>query len=263
MPKFNRNLKGVDNFIFDLGGTVWKWNKLINGVKDTIKKLRKKDKDIYFITNGSLLTRQGYADKLNDLGLKTKKENLISSGWATAKYLSEQGISKVYLIGEEPMINELKARNISIDKNAKHVLVGLDRNFNYWKVKKAADLISRSAKHWTTAENNYWFVGDKKMPAEKSINQAIKTMTDKDYKVLGMPSDWMKDVVLDEFSLYPKQTMLIGDDLSSDIVFGNKMRMKTGLVFTGKTKKDDLKQVKGAKVPDMAFVKLERILTKL
>ena len=59
--------KSVIKLATDLDGTIYKGNKLIDGVKDSYKYLINNDIEIYFITNNSSQTPYEIKDKLETL----------------------------------------------------------------------------------------------------------------------------------------------------------------------------------------------------
>ena len=259
----SKKLENIKNVIFDLDGTIWKWNYLIDGAGETIDSLKEKNIKVYYITNNAVLSRNGFAKKLTDFGIKTKEKELISCSYIAAQTFSRLGIKKVYVIGESGLLEELEKENIKITDNCENVLTAVDRNVNYWKLGKACELIERGAKHWVTGTGEYWEVGDKKYPGDKALAEAIKMATGKPYEILGKPSDHARRVFLKEFKIFPGETLLIGDDAKTDIKFGNSLGMKTGLVMTGRTKKEDLKDLKGLEIPSFVFRSLRRILLKV
>lgn len=263
MAKFKKSLKSVKNFVFDLDSTLWKWSELVPGAKKTVNKLKKEGKKVYVVTNNNLLTRAGIAHRLNKLGLSIKQGSILTSGYVAAQILSDRGVNRVYILGEQGLIDELEAKDIKISDSVKDVVVALDRNTNYWKLAKAAKLINKGANFWTTGNDAVLDVGKRKIPGEGAYIEALKTITGQEPELLGKPSDYMKDALSDKFGLYPEKTILIGDSLRSDIALGNKLGLRTGLVLGGESSKNDLKEANGIEVPNFVFQDIKRILRKV
>lgn len=263
MVGHKNTLKGIENFVFDLDGTIWRWKSLKKGVKESIDKLKAKGKNIYFLTDNALLSRKNYAKKLSEFGIETKEDKIISSGYIAAETFAEEGINKVYIIGESGLLDELEKREIKISEKASNVLTSVDRNLTYWKTGKAIELINKGAKHWSTSKKSYWEVGKKKFPEAGSISGMISEVTGENNELLGTPSDHAKKVFLDDFSLYPEKSILIGDDIKTDVYFGNKLGLKTGLVLGGVSKKENLRDSQGLEIPNIVFKNFERILRKI
>lgn len=263
MAKFKRSLKSVKNFVFGLDGTLWKWSELVKDAKRTVKKLKKEGKNIYIVTNNALLTRDGVAKRLNKLGLKIKSDSILTSGHVAAQVLADRGVNKAYVLGEQGLIDELTAKDIKISDSCKDVVVALDRNMNYWKLAKAAKLINKGANFWITGTASAIDVGKRKIPGEGAYIEALKTITGQKPKLLGKPSDHMKNALSDKFGFYPEKTIMIGDSLQTDIALGNKLGLRTGLVLGGESKKEDLRNASGIMVPNFVFQDIKRILRKV
>jgi len=55
-------LNNTDNFFLDLDGVVWRGKEVIEGVKETLEFLRKKNKNLFFITS---TTKKNFIKKKN------------------------------------------------------------------------------------------------------------------------------------------------------------------------------------------------------
>jgi phosphoglycolate phosphatase len=62
-------INSVKMFIFDCDGVIWKGDKLIDGVPETLDMLRAMGKRLVFVTNNSTKSRKQYAKKFDSLGL--------------------------------------------------------------------------------------------------------------------------------------------------------------------------------------------------
>ncbi len=264
VKKKEEDLKDVKHFIFDLDGTVWHWNRLIPGVKQTIRRLEAKGKNIYFLTNNSILTRKEFAEKLSDLGLKTEVDNVLCTSYATAQVFADRNIDEAYVIGEKGLLDELGREHITKSEDADHVIVGVDRNFSYWKMAKAAEAIRYGAKLWTTAYGENFRAGDRMLPGTGAILESVKRAAEtEEAELVGKPSDHMVKIIKDEFPIFRERTALIGDHIHTDVVTGNKMGIKTGLVLGGTSKKEDLRDIENIEKPNFVFKDFKRILKKV
>ncbi|KAK8939527.1 hypothetical protein KSP40_PGU017143 [Platanthera guangdongensis] len=80
-------IDSVETFIFDCDGVVWKGDKLIDGVPETLDMLRSKGKRLVFVTNNSTKSRKQYGKKFETLGLNVNEEEIFASSFAAAAYL--------------------------------------------------------------------------------------------------------------------------------------------------------------------------------
>src|SRR5574344_1722655 len=137
--------KGV---IFDLDGTIYNGNELAPFSLEIIHELEINEFEIIFFTNNSTKTRLEIVHKLEKLGIKTELTRVYTSSYATAKYLFSKKISKVFLIGSKGFKEELDNFNIEVTENSnvEAVVVGLDMEFNYYKISRALEAINNGAK---------------------------------------------------------------------------------------------------------------------
>ncbi len=263
---YERTLEEVDNFIFDLDGTVWEWNRLKSDVERTIHQLEDKGKNIKYLTNNAILRREQYAEKLRELGINASEEDVLSASYIAAQVFDEQDIRKVFVVGEEGLRDELKRMNIEHDEDADDVLVAVDRNFSYWKMATACDILRDGGNLWTTSVDAYWWAGNRHLPGTHSLTKAIQLAADLDEgeaEIVGKPSEHAMDVIRSEWSLRPANTIMIGDNIDSDVVLGNRMGYMTGLVMGGSTSKDDLEDVDDFRKPNIVFRSFKRIIMKI
>ncbi|CAN6483157.1 unnamed protein product [Victoria cruziana] len=80
-------INSVETFIFDCDGVIWKGDKLIDGVPETLDMLREKGKRLVFVTNNSTKSRKQYGKKFETLGLSVSEEEIFASSFAAAAYL--------------------------------------------------------------------------------------------------------------------------------------------------------------------------------
>nr|CAB3484951.1 unnamed protein product [Digitaria exilis] len=72
-------IDSVETFIFDCDGVIWKGDKLIDGVPETLDLLRSKGKRLVFVTNNSTKSRKQYGKKFETLGLNIDEVELFSN----------------------------------------------------------------------------------------------------------------------------------------------------------------------------------------
>ncbi|KAJ3047489.1 hypothetical protein HK097_011491, partial [Rhizophlyctis rosea] len=155
-------IDSVDTFLLDCDGVIWASYVVYDGVAETLDYLRSKGKRILFVTNNSTKSRPAYVKLFQSLGLNTSVDEIFSSAYAAAYYLSHNlhfpKSKKVYVIGMAGVKDELASEGIGSvggqddndnledmadigtikdDPDVGAVLVGFDLNINYKKLAKA------------------------------------------------------------------------------------------------------------------------------
>ncbi|NJE00282.1 HAD family hydrolase, partial [Thermococcus sp. LS1] len=75
--------------IFDMDGVIYRGNTLIEGAREVIEYLKSKNVPFVFLTNNSTRNAEMYREKLLKLGIDVEEERIITSGYATARYLQK------------------------------------------------------------------------------------------------------------------------------------------------------------------------------
>lgn len=226
-----------NTFIFDLDGTVWCWLKLYPGVERAIDKLHDQGKQVLYVTNNTLLSRKGLAKKLNLMGLEAKEKDVIHPGVAAVEYLREKK-GKALVFGEG-LKEDLKEAGIRTSSKlpARYLLIGHDPKFDYKKLEVSLEAVERGADILATAKGKFFVVGNHHIPGTGVLVEVIEYESSKKAILLGKPSNLMRQLVQLEINSPRKETVLVGDELNSDILLGKKAGWFTVLVRTGVDRK--------------------------
>lgn len=227
-------------YIFDLDGTIYLGEKIIEGARETIKSLRERGDEVVFLTNKSIETIETYVNKLSKLGIQATADNVINSNILAARYLKNQlkTAEKVMVIGEEPLINEIKSFKIKVTDRpdeAKYVVLGWDRKFTYEKLNRAFQAWRNGGIVIATNPDRTCPVREGQIPDCGAMIGAMEGATgEKVDIILGKPSLLAaKFIVEDILKLPPERCFMVGDRLETDVKMGNDYGMNSILVLTG------------------------------
>ncbi len=234
-------------YIFDLDGTIYRGEKLIFGAKETIEKLKYLDRRIVYLSNKPLQTREDYAAKLTRLGIPTEPAEVINSSLVMARWLSKRAPgATIFVIGESPLIAEMIREGFRISEepgDIQFVIASFDRTFDYRKLNIALQAIKKGAHFVATNPDRTCPVEGGEIPDCAAMIGAVEGATGKKVEtIVGKPSDIMIQVAVDAMGLSPRDCLLVGDRLETDMVMGKKAGMATALVLTGVTTREALRQ---------------------
>ncbi|CAL8084493.1 unnamed protein product [Calicophoron daubneyi] len=288
MSSQNDILRSCNTFLFDCDGVLWNYSEVIPGAPALIKYLVETNRKVYLLTNNSTRSAEQYADKCRKLGLSVTADNIICSSGVAANYLSSQGVrGPVYVLGDVGVGLELDKVGIShfgigpdhsgdgsllggvdLNPNTCCVLVGFDPHINYRKLLKATTYISRGVPFYATNEDAQLPCADYVQPGTGAIVAAVKFAAGCKPIVLGKPHQPVMDVLRRRHSLDPARTIMVGDRLDTDIVFGNRFGLHSACVLTGVTTQSLLDEVKADPKrvrlrPEMEFRSVAEILEEL
>ncbi|KAL9254057.1 Phosphoglycolate phosphatase 2-like protein [Drosera capensis] len=131
----------VDVFIFDCDGVIWKGDRLVDGVYETLELLRSKGKQLVFVTNNSSKSRRKNAEKFHSLGISVGEvgSNMFWMKYsAAAMYLKSIDFpkdKKVYVFGMDGILEELELAGFTgLGGTVGAVVVGIHPFINYYKL---------------------------------------------------------------------------------------------------------------------------------
>ncbi|MDI6731711.1 MAG: HAD-IIA family hydrolase [Candidatus Margulisbacteria bacterium] len=220
MNKFGEKIKAV---AFDLDGTLYLGNQIVDGAIDLINFLFDRGIKILYFTNNSGKTRKEIYEKLLRLGFKLELSNLDTSAYATALYAKNNNLNPVFPVGSPSFIEELSSVGLVISSDPsliKAVLIGLDVEFSYSKLAQTASIIKESNCRIIASniDANYPINNNKLMPGTGPIVAAIESACGKkiDY-IVGKPNTYIIELILNSHNLDRDELLIVGDSYESDI----------------------------------------------
>ena len=132
-------LCSVKTIVLDLDGTVYKGNYLIEGVKEAIDNMRKQGLEVVFCTNNSSQLSDTICKKLVRMGIDCQISDIYSSGQLAIDFVKKNGNKNTFIVGSEELVKGFMDQQVMIsEENDSEILViGMDTNFTYDKLKKA------------------------------------------------------------------------------------------------------------------------------
>ncbi|MEK6646790.1 MAG: HAD-IIA family hydrolase [Candidatus Firestonebacteria bacterium] len=252
-------------FLIDLDGVLFRGNKVIKNAPKTIKSILKAGHKVIYLTNNATQSRLQYVYKLRKMNFPCTINNIMTSAYATCLYLKENNAKKIIVIGENGLKQELKnigtpALPLTYKGKVEYIIVGLDRAFNYNKLCRAQELILKGAKFIATNRDNTWPAENRIYPGGGSIVSAIEAATSIKPIVIGKPQTYVFKKTLEITKTSPKDTIIVGDRLDTDILLGKKIGAKTVLVLTGVTTLLQAKTSPKKMHPDYIFKDISGLL---
>ena len=257
-------LRAARGFVFDMDGVLYRGDHQLPGVVDLINALVIRDIPYMLATNNSMSTPEMYVAKLAQMGIETEPEHILTSATATRIYLdlhlSEE--AGIYVVGmpalRDQLFNGSKKTFSDGDGDIEAVVVGLDLDFTYAKLKKANSAIRAGASFIATNADATLPTEEGLVPGAGSIVAAIQTATGIKPVMIGKPEPTTLHMSAKTMGLDPTDSVMIGDRLDTDILAGARAGMLTALVLTGVSTRDDI--AKSDVLPDLVFSDLTALL---
>lgn len=250
-------------YAFDLDGTVYLGDALLPAARRTIETLRAAGRRIVFLSNNPLRTRADYAAKLTGLGLPAAAEDVINSSFVLVRHLSTTAPgARLFVIGERSVRTELAQAGFVLTERPGEigiVVACFDRTFDYRKLQIAFDAIRAGARFIATNRDAYCPTPDGGLPDCGCIIAAVEAATGHPVdEVVGKPSPIMGRVLTERLGVPPRETLIVGDRLETDVALGVASGMATAVVLTGVTAREAA--LTAHPRPDFILERLDQVL---
>ncbi len=251
-----QSFSNIRALIIDMDGVLWHGTQAIPGMNDFFQALQELQIRFILATNNASLTPEQYVKKLAKMGVTISEDQILTSGTATALYLSElvtPSETNVFVIGVDGATQPLIEKGFTLtglyevknspDKNtqgADIVVCGKDETLTWHKLATATLNIREGAK----------FIGtnaDTTLPTEHGITHgngailaALTAATGIVPTIIGKPEPIIYQQALNLLGVNPDETVAIGDRLETDILGAVRTGIRSIMVLTGISTEDDL-----------------------
>jgi len=230
------------SFIMDMDGVIFVGNKLIDGAKQFIEKLKANGSKYLFLTNNSSQTPLDLSKKLLVLGIDVTPENIHTAAQAVASFLKRQKKGgSAYVIGDQGIFNALHDVGYHITEyNPDYVIVGDTRTYSLEMIQKACKFVNGGARLIgtnpdLTGPSDFGIV-----PSVGSLIAPIEKATGVKPYYIGKPNPLIMRTALRRLDSHSEDTVIIGDRMDTDIVAGIETGLETILVLTGVTGREEV-----------------------
>jgi HAD superfamily hydrolase (TIGR01450 family) len=191
----------------------------------------------------------------------------MTSAYATALYLQGQGAAgrRAFVVGEQGLVGDLEGVGVEVvpverDGRVDYVVVGLDKGFNYAKLKRAYEEITAGAEFIATNRDpTYPLEGGVEIPGGGTMVAAIATACGREPRLIGKPQPYALEQILARAGSRPEDAVMVGDRLDTDIRVGRRVEVRTVLVLTGVTSRAEADAAAPEERPDHVIETLHEL----
>jgi len=230
---------GIHAVLFDLDGVLYVGDRIIPGAVEAVRHIRELNLPLAGLTNTTTQPRQAIANKLAAFGIP-----IIESDIYTPAALARQAIgsNSVKLYVRESLLEDFQGIQVTGDHPDFIVMGDLGgEGYRPDLLHEIFNAVMDGATVLALHKNRFW-----QKPGGLQLDigpfvAAIEYATGKDAVVLGKPSRDFFQGVCNALNIKPQETLMIGDDIESDIGGAQDAGLKTALVQTGKYRADFVK----------------------
>lgn len=219
-----------DAFLLDLDGVVYLGDEALPDAIESVTRLREMGKKLRFITNDPRPTRTAVERNLRAMGIQASTDEIVTAGWATARHLSEQGMSTAAVVGSSGLELEIEAARIEVtDDDPEVMVVGADETTSYLDMQRATRHIVDGATFVGTSPDGAFPTPAGPAPGAGAIIRAVQEATDTTPTIVGKPEPLMFEMALGGLSNATK-AVVIGDNPATDVIGAHRAGLPGMLV---------------------------------
>ncbi len=241
--------------LVDLDGVVYRGSDPVPGIAALLTERDAAGDDVVYVTNNSMHYRADYVTRLAALGAPVTADRVISSPRATALYLAEREplVRRVLTVGASGLDRELRDVGLDVvgaayaaERMAKEgldgwaaaahpdaVVAGLDPQLTYLRIAAAVDCIRAGAQFIATNRDPVYPTERGLRPGAGSIVAAIEVASGTKPLVIGKPEPLLVEAAARTVGADPRDAVVIGDGLGTDIAAANSVGARSVLMLTG------------------------------
>ncbi|WDR05873.1 HAD-IIA family hydrolase [Devosia rhodophyticola] len=231
-----RPMPTVKGIIADLDGVVYRGSEAIEGAVESFEAWHERCIPYCFVTNNSTRTPAEVCDKLHKLGVATVPEHIVTSANGTAALMASRwpSGSRAYVIGSTALADAIQAVGFELcEEQADCVVVGLDPAFDYVKMSKAVRLILGGAVFMGTNPDLLLPSEGGFLPGNGAVLASIAAACRTEPEIIGKPEPFLIERAITALGVPREQTIMIGDQIATDIAAGQRAGVYSVLVQTG------------------------------
>jgi HAD superfamily hydrolase (TIGR01450 family) len=206
-----------DVFLLDLDGVLYLGSEPIPESIVAVQRLLDRGAHVRILTNNPRLSRQALVERFQEADLAIRKEHIVTSGWAAARFLAQQGVTRTDVVGSAGATAACADEGlVRTEDDPEAVIVGADHATTYRDLQRAMDHIRAGAQFVGTNPDTSFPTPQGRGLGAGALIQALEAATGVQATIAGKPEPLMFEVVRSAFEPDVRLVM-IGDNPDTDI----------------------------------------------
>src|SRR5438094_2669845 len=234
----------IKNYLMDMDGVIVRGATLIPGAAEFVQRLRAQGIPFLILTNNSLYTPRDLQVRLSYIGLEVPAEAIFTSALATAQFLhSQRPGGRAYAIGESGLTTALHDIGyVLTDQEPEYVVLGETTTYSFERITHAIRFVMAGARFIATNPDVMGPGEGGIVPATGAVAALISAATGVKPYFVGKPNPLMMRTALRTLGAHSEDSVMIGDRMDTDIISGMESGLRTILVLTGVTTREQVER---------------------
>ncbi len=217
--------------LLDLDGVLYIGNRAIDGAADAVARLMDSGIQVAGVTNTTTQAKHTIAQKLRTLGIPLHEQHLFTPASLVQSHIGSH-TARLYV--REDLRHDLQVREDP--KNPVFVVMGDIGGMGYppETMHEIFTHLMQGASLLALHKNRFWQKEDGLHLDLGTWVAALEYATGKPAKVFGKPSRDFFLHICRQLGALPQHTLMVGDDIESDIAGAQQAGLDAALVQTGK-----------------------------
>ncbi len=229
-------IKGV---LLDIDGVLHVGMQPIAGAVETLQWLEQQGYRTCFVTNTTTMARATLAQRLREIGLPIREQQLITAPMATANYIRQHYPGKrCWLLTKGDTAADFADIELVESQADVVVIGGAEELLTYEAMNAAFRMLMDGAVLLATHTNLYWLAEDGLRLDSGPYVHALELASGKHAIVLGKPNQAFFEQALLSIGVTAAQAIMVGDDLENDVRGAQQAGLQGLLACTGKYRAD-------------------------
>lgn len=229
------------NFLLDMDGVLVRGRTPVDGAQAFIDRLNETERRYLVLTNNPNFTPGDLSHRLAAEGLRVPAERIFTSAMATARFLDVQKPGgKAFVVGGTGLTTALHGVGyVLTDLDPDYVVLG-EGGLDFEALTTATRLVHKGSSFIVTNPDAAGPTEQGIVPAAGAVAAMIQTASGVEPYVVGKPNPLMFRTALNFLDVHSEDTVMVGDNLRTDIRGGIESGLETVLVLSGMTAEPDI-----------------------
>ncbi len=234
------------SLLIDLDGVLYVGDNAVPGATAAISWLDESGLTYLYVTNTTSRPRTAIVAKLEKLGFSTTEERILTPPVAAARWLEEKHLLRVALFIPQATRAEFSTFDVlepESESGADAVIIGdLGEAWDFHTLNRAFRLLMQEPQPKLIAlgMTRYWRADDGLRLDTGPFVTALSHAAGVEPEVLGKPAPAFFNAALSVLGTPASDTLMIGDDIRTDVLAAQRCNIPGMLVRTGKFREEDL-----------------------